>query len=59
MILVLVSCGCLFLGVWLWIKSVEFTVDAAPIGGMMVATAIGLWIASIFIFGVQVGTMIS
>jgi hypothetical protein len=57
MTLTLIAAGCVLLGVWLLKVSTDFRIDAAPVGSVMIATAVVLWIAGIFIFGIEVGRM--
>lgn len=57
MIIILTAAGCLLASAALWKGAFSFTVDAAPIGSMMMATSVLLFAVSLFLFGVGVGTM--
>lgn len=49
---------CILVAVWLWKSSSNFTVDAAPIGSMMMVGSLLLCVVSVFLFGIQIGKVI-
>lgn len=55
--IVLIAGICLLLAVALWRSAFDFTVDAAPVGSMMLAASVGFGIASIFLFGFAFGRL--
>lgn len=55
MTIVVLSALCLIGGVALWRAAFSFTVDAAPVGSMMIVASIVLCATSIFLFGMVVG----
>lgn len=57
MIAVIVAALCLIASVALWNGASKFTIDASPVGSMMLAASVLLFGASLFMFGVVVGQL--
>lgn len=56
--IVFIAAGCcLLISVALWKSSFKFTVDAAPIGSLMLVASILCLVASLFLFGVAMGRL--
>jgi len=55
---ILIAAGCLLVSVALWRSAFDFTVDAAPVGSMMLAASIVLAATSLFLFGIAVGKIL-
>lgn len=58
MILTLSAALCIIVAVALWKASFQFTIDAAPVGGMMMIASVILGEVGVFLFALQIGMMI-
>ena len=55
MILTLIAAACLLCAVALWRVAFSFTIDAAPVGAMMMAASVLMVAISLFLFGIAIG----
>lgn len=53
--IVLIAAACFISSAVLWNFAFNFTVDAAPVGSMMIAASVLLFGISLFLFGVAAG----
>ncbi len=55
MILILIAAGCILASAALWKYAFTFTVDAAPVGSMMLVASFVIGLSGVFLFGVVAG----
>lgn len=47
---------CILGAAWLWQSAFQFTIDAAPVGSMMLAASVAMAVSGVFLFGFYFGT---
>ncbi len=53
--IIVIAAGCLLASAALWKSAFSFTIDAVPVGSMMLAASVFLFATSLFLFGLAVG----